>query len=105
MDDETKQLLDLLYRGGGYAHYWSLPSKKSVWFPVGEYPEPPNGKGTNAYMSVHTVDEPGGEFERVRNANVRAISALYADFDFKMFDLARKAVEPFRKLICRHVVL
>src|SRR5688572_22443649 len=83
-----KELTRHLWRGGKYAHWWSLSqdglAKESQWFDV-DKPESPNTAwgDRHQYFCVHPGTVKGSKSQRVTNDTVAAINCLYADFDAK----------------------
>lgn len=76
-----------LWRGGQYAHWWSLSQdgeKESHWFEV-DKPEPPSLEWgeRNQYFSVHSGSVKGSKNQRVTNDTVAAMNCLFGDFDAK----------------------
>lgn len=73
LDTTTRQLLDLLHRGGQYGYWWTLDEvktyeikngprkgqhekcKRTFWWPVGKPSTPPNGPTEHVYFGVHPV--------------------------------------------------
>jgi hypothetical protein len=88
-------LVAWLHRGGQWAYWWTMPDRKSVWFPAGQPAPVPQGE-RNVYMGVHPVTEIPTlnakgkpvlpEHARSQIASIAAINCLFAEFDLKDFD-------------------
>ncbi len=90
IDKRFEQVLQKLWRGGKYAYWWSLPSKKSVWFAVdGEWPALPEA-AAHTYFGVNPVgalpvrDGKEPAFLRANSEEITAVNCLYADFDVQV---------------------
>ena len=85
MNEETKDLLAHLNRGGQYAYFWTLPDKFTHWFAVGEIPPVPNGASLDVFWGVNPTNKNGTSAQRATLGTIGAMNVLYAEFDFKDF--------------------
>jgi len=87
MDKRTLDLLDHLHRGGGWCYTWTMPDKRTRWYPAGHLETPPADVDT--YFNVHPVNEipehgePGAI--RARIEDIAGINCFYSEFDIKDF--------------------
>ncbi len=83
-----------LHRGGAFAYYHVLPQKRSIWYEVGDDPEPEPAKArTNLYFSVHpsriippcnaSGEVRPSEYVRSQLRTIAAINCLFAEYDIK----------------------
>lgn len=97
IDSRFLDLLQHLYRGGQYAHYWH--DKISRWFPVDQIPELPAGWTDNVYFTVNPSAWRRTEFEKLHNVDVAAINALYFEVDnCKLEDDIQVALDRIQQL-------
>ena len=90
-----KPFLQHLHRGGAFAYYHELPTRRSWWFPTGKPLAPPIECESNWYFGVHPVSQippcnAHGEVKppravRAQKRFIAAINCLYAEFDVKVY--------------------
>lgn len=81
---DPRPLLAPLHRGGKFAYLWGAPSKRSVWFPVGD--PLPSLSDKAIYFGVHpTAMLPVGALasQRSKIETVSVVNALFSEFDDK----------------------
>jgi len=88
MNEQAKQLIETLYRGQGYGHYWKPGKTKkdtgiTTWFDSKHIPELPTLD--QIYYGVFPGKANNDEYHRTTNDSVLMISALIGDFDSKDF--------------------
>jgi len=95
LDGRAEALVSWLHRGGAWAYWWTMPDRRSVWFPATQPAPVPTGE-RNVYMGVHPVDaiptlnargkpvQPA--HARSQIASIAAVNCLFAEFDLKDFD-------------------
>lgn len=76
-------LMRLLHRGGPFAYWWTIPGRRSHWWPVGD--PLPIPRGDHVYFGVNPSVVRKGENERAKITNIAAINCLFAEFDAKDF--------------------
>lgn len=79
IDSRFLTLLQHLYRGGNYAHFWR--DKESIWFPVSQIPDLPKHWTDNVYFCVNPSNLRRGQFEKLRIVDVPAINAFFFEID------------------------
>ena len=95
IDAQTRKLITHLGRGGVHSYWWTMPARRSTWWPVSD-PAPLPANEENIYFGVHPVGEipptnSGGEKrapEAVRSQidYIAAVNCLFAEFDAKDFE-------------------
>jgi len=88
MNEQAKQLIESLYRGQGFGHYWKPGKTKkdpgiTTWFDSKHIPELPTLD--QIYYGVFPGKANNDEYHRTTNDSVLLISALIGDFDSKDF--------------------
>lgn len=81
IDLKTAQMLNYLHRGGSWAYYFSLPERRSLWYPTPLQPAIP--QDVDVFFSVNPCGLRKGDFERAKATDIVAINCLYSDHDFK----------------------
>ena len=84
----VRELTRHLWRGGKYAHWWSMTengqTKESLWFDVETPISPsPTWGDRHQYFAVHPGTVKGSPYDRVKNETAAAINCLFGDFDAK----------------------
>lgn len=90
-----RPFLQHLHRGGAYAYYHELPTRRSWWFETGKPLAPPAECAANWYFGVHPVSQippcnAHGEIKppravRAQKRFICAVNCLYAEFDVKTY--------------------
>lgn len=99
MNPQFLVLLQHLYRGGKYAHFWH--NKISRWFAVDQIPDLPSNWHSDVYFSVNPSCFRRAEYEKIHNVDVCALNCLYFEIDCsatvtKAHSLARIAAWPIQ---------
>lgn len=90
-----RPFLSHLHRGGAYAYYHALPTRRSWWYEAGKPLAPPHECDVNWYFGVFPVSQippcnAHGEikdppFVRAQKRYICALNCLYAEFDVKAY--------------------
>lgn len=89
LDERFIELIELLHRGGGWGYWWTMPDKKSAWWPINNWDTVPEGKDT--YFNVHPLGEIPDRgvpttATRGKKDEVIGINAFVAEFDLKDYE-------------------
>ena len=82
-NEETQRtvLMRLLHRGGPFAYWWTIPGRRSHWWPVGDPLPIPHAE--HVYFGVHPATIRKGENERAKITDIAATNCVFAEFDAK----------------------
>lgn len=88
----TLVFISRLHRGGGWGYWWTLPDRRSIWWPVDKPKTLLEGE-IDIYFGVHAAKqipnsnaiEKSSEFVRSRITEIQQINCLFAEFDIKNF--------------------
>jgi len=88
VNEQAKKLLESLYRGEGYGHYWTPGEDQklngqTLWFSSKHIPELPTLD--QVYYGVFPGKTKKDQYHRTTNDDIIFISALIGDFDSKDF--------------------
>jgi hypothetical protein len=81
MNPQFLALLQHLYRGGKFAHFWH--DKISRWFAVDQIPDLPSNWQADVYFSVNPSGFRRAEYQKIHIEDVCALNCLYFDLDCK----------------------
>src|SRR6185369_1683095 len=91
--NSTLALFRHLHRGGAYAYYHELPTRRSYWYPTNRPLLPPVEPTANWYISVNPSSaippcNANGEvkdppFVRAQKRYICALNCLYGEYDVK----------------------
>lgn len=99
MNDQARQLIEVLHRGGTFDYWWTAEGRQSFWWEVGKPTPLPNGR-RNVYFGVHPTalipetnrrGEPAeSRAVRSRIEHIAAVNCLFAEFDARDFDESKE---------------
>ena len=94
MNNDARQLITALHRGGTYGYWWVAEGRRSSWWEVGKATPIPSGR-VNVYVGVHPVaaiPDTNSRGEAAESIYVRSqingisvLNCLFAEYDAKDF--------------------
>jgi hypothetical protein len=103
MEATFQQILTHLHRGGRFSYWWTSHNKQSLWWPVGDPADVPEGN-ISVYFGIHPTNKEKLPGERAQNDDIVAINCLYAEFDAKDFgDIDTDGLDVCKKNVLEHI--
>jgi hypothetical protein len=103
MNDDFKEILTHLHRGGGYGYWWTMPGKTTTWWPA-DAPATIPDMTKDVYFGIHPTAERKSQNERAQVTDITAVNCLFAEFDAKDFgDSTTQDLEISKEKTLRHI--